>query len=115
MQSPSIAGFLLFKKPNKFTVQSPVSPNIYIIPLQFGFQELSQNEIQAVGTRCGTLTFHQGRLEDYLAWKRGTKTLQAIVFQNDFMLTLEQYKNNWRYYHNQQMRRWFGDDLIDVY
>lgn len=112
---PTIAGFLLYKKPTRFTVQSPVSPGIHILPLQFGLGGLSNNEMQAIGTRCGTLTYHHGRLDDYLAYKKGTKSMQEIIFQNDFMLTLEEYKKNWRHYHNQQMRRWFGEDLMDVY
>jgi hypothetical protein len=31
------------------------------------------------------------------------------------MLTLSEYRCNWRYYHNQLLKRWFGKDLIDVY
>ena len=110
-----IAGFLLFKKPNKFTVQSPASPGVFLLPLACEPGGASRDESYAVGTRCGTLSFHQSRVDEYIAFKRGHKSMIDLIFQNDLMLTLAEYKNNWRYYHNRQMKRWFGDDLVDVY
>ena len=110
-----IAGFLLFRKPNRFTVQSPVSPGIHILPMSCSPFGASRDESMAVGTRGGTLQFHQARVDEYVAFKRGLKAMVNIIFENDMMLTLAEYNNNWRYYHNRQMKRWFGEDLIDVY
>ena len=76
---------------------------------------MTREETQIVGTRCGTLQFHQARADEYLEFKRGTKTMTQIIFQYDLMLTLSEYNLNWRYYHNRQLKRWFGEDLIDIY
>jgi hypothetical protein len=111
----TIAGFLLFKKPNQYTVPSTVSPGLYILPLACQAYGASRDEAMAIGTRCGTLQFHQARVDEYVAFKRGEKQMLNIIFQYDSMLTLSQYQNNWRFYYNRQMKRWFGDDLIDVY
>lgn len=110
-----IAGFLVFKKPNQYTRPSSTNPPVYIIPIACGFGAVSRDESFAVGTRCGTLTFHQGRVDEYLAFKRGEKSLRDFLFQNDFLLTLDEYRRNWKELHNKQLRRWFGDDLLDVY
>ncbi len=111
----SIAGYLIYKKPNKFTQPSQVSPGLHIVmipSLPFG---VSNEESFMVGTRCGTVQFHQDRVNEYIAYKRGEKPMVNIIFQNDLMLTLAEYNRNWRYYYNRQMRRWFGEDLIDYY
>ncbi len=110
-----IAGFLLFSKPNPYTVQSAASPGIFLLPLMCKPGGASRDEAMAVGTRCGTLQFHQARVDEYVAFKRGEKPMVNIIFQYDTMLTLSQYQSNWRFYDNRQMKRWFGDALIDIY
>jgi hypothetical protein len=110
-----IAGYLLFNKPNQYTVQSSVSPGVFVLPLNCLPGSASREEAMAVGTRCGTLQFHQARVDEYVAFKRGEKQMVNIIFQYDSMLTMAQYQSNWRFYHNRQMKRWFGDALIDVY
>ena len=111
----SVAGFLVYKKPQKHAVQCAASPSVYIIPLACATTGMSQEESFAVGTRCGTVQYHQDRVNEYLAFKRGHLSLRDLVFRYDSMLTLAEYNNNWRLYHNRQMKRWFGEDLVDVY
>ena len=111
----SLAGFLVYKKPQKHAVQSPASPSVFIIPLAVSPSGMTQEESYAVGTRCGTSQFHQDRVNEYMAFKQGRVSMSNLVFQYDSMLTLAEYKNNWRFYHNKQMKKWFGDDLVDVY
>lgn len=115
MNQQSIAGFLLFKKPNQYTKPCPTSPNVFILPMECSCNGLSQNEIFAIGTRCGTIPFHQARPQEYLEFKQGKRSMEQIIFHYDSMLTLDQYRRDWRFYYNRQMKRWFGDDLIDVY
>jgi hypothetical protein len=115
MNQQTIAGFLLFKKPNQYTIPSTASPGIFILPLNCVPGGASRDESIAIGTRCGTVPFHQGRVDEYIAFKRGQKSIIDLIFANDSMLTLAQYNMNWRFYYNRQMKRWFGDDLIDVY
>lgn len=111
----TIAGCLLFRKPNAYTQPCPTSPNVHIICLPCQPGGASREEAFAVGTRCGTVQFHQARVDEYVAFKRGEKPMVNIVFQYDSMLTMADYNNNWRYYYNRQMKRWFGEDLIDIY
>ena len=111
----TIAGFLLFKKPNQYTQQSQVSPGIHVLALPCMPEGMSTQESFLVGTRCGTVQFHQSRVDEFVAFKRGIKSMRDIVFQYDTMLTLHEYNMNWRYYYNRQMKRWFGDDLIDIF
>lgn len=111
----SIAGFLIFKKANQYTTPSPVSPGLHILVLPCAPYQMTREESMIIGTRCGTVMFHQSRVDEYLAFKRGEKPMVNIIFQNDSMLTLAQYNMNWRFYHNRQLKRWFGDDLIDIY
>jgi hypothetical protein len=115
MNQQAIAGFLLFKKPNQYTIPSTVSPGLFILPLACQPGGASRDESFAIGTRCGSVPFHQGRVDEYIAFKRGQKSMIDLIFANDSMLTLAQYNMNWRFYHNRQMKRWFGDDLVDMY
>jgi hypothetical protein len=113
----AIAGFLLFKTPNKFTKPSTTSPNIHILAMNVSTDcnQVTQDESYAIGTCCGTAQFHQDRVNEYLEFKSGKKSMMDLVFKYDLMLTMHEYKCNWRSYHNQVMKRWFGKDLIDVY
>lgn len=111
----TIAGFLLFKTPNQYTKPSPTSPGLHIIPMICDANGVSKDESFAVGTRCGTIPFHQDRVNEYLAFKKGQISMVDLIFRYDLMLTLAEYKSNWRFYHNRQMKRWFGESLIDVY
>lgn len=104
---PEITGILLFKKPNKHTTQSSTSPSIFVICLKVSFGNISSDEIYAVGTRCGTSIYDQARVEEYRAYKLGQKTMQEIVKPKSY--------EDWKTYYNAQMRKWFGDDLIDMY
>ena len=113
----SIAGFLLFKSPNKFTKPCSSAPHLHILSLNVSpnCSQVSQDESYAIGTCCGTTTFHQDRVNEYLEFKSGKKSMVDIIFKYDYMLTLHEYKCNWQLYHNQLLKRWFGKDLIDVY
>ncbi len=113
----TIAGFLLFKQPNRFTKPCSTSPNIHILAFNVSANtsEVTQDEAFAVGSCCGLVQFHQDRVNEYIAFKSGKKSMRDILFQYDSMLTLSEYNMNPRYYHNLQMKRWFGKDLIDIY
>jgi hypothetical protein len=113
----TIAGFLIFKSPNKYTKPSSTSPNLHILSISVSANALqvTQEEAFAIGSCCGTAQFHQDRVNEYIEFKSGKKSLMDLVFKNNIMLTLHEYKCNWRYYNNQQLKRWFGKDLIDIY
>lgn len=112
-----IAGFLIFKTANRYTKPCPSAPHLHILSLAVSTNanQVTQDESVAVGTCCGTVQFHQDRVNEYLEFKSGKKSLMDIIFKYDTMLTIYEYKCNWRYYHNQQLKRWFGKDLIDLY
>ena len=113
----TITGILLFKQPNIFSKPCPSCPSLHSIAINFSCNsnEVTQDESYAVGTCCGAVQFHQDRVNEYIAFKSGKKSMRDILFQYDTMLTLSEYNSNPRFYHNRQMRRWFGKDLIDVY
>lgn len=111
-----ITGFLIFKKPNTYTTPSTASPSLHMIPIYMGFLHATSHEVQAVGTRCGSIPFNQERVNEYTAYKMNKKTMESIIFQNEpFLNNNELNDSTWRQYYNNQMRRWFGDDLIDMY
>jgi hypothetical protein len=102
-----IPGILLFKNPNKHTTQSSTSPSIFVISFNTSIGNISSDEIYAVGTRCGTSIYDQARVEEYKAYKLGQKTMEEIIKPKKY--------EDWRTSCNNQMRKWFGDDLIDMY
>jgi hypothetical protein len=111
--SNSITGILLFKKPNPYTTQSSVSPSVYTIPYTYVFNGISQDEMYAVGTCCGTRAYNQSRIDEYISYKTGKKSMNEIIMEKDDRILLNEY--NWKVYYNNQMRQWFGDGLLDVY
>lgn len=114
----TITGFLLFKKPNKYTTQSVASPGIFIIPYQCSLnsQILSVDETFLVGTRAGSSPVNQDRIDEYTAWRQGRISMDEIVFKNNIISNLEEYYTKTRpLYLNQIMRKWHGDDLCDYF
>jgi hypothetical protein len=110
-----ITGILLFKKPNKYTVESTVSPGIHIIPYQCKIGGISNDEYIAVGTRCGTAEFSQDRVDDYTAYKLNYMTMNDILLQNNIIFDMDEFKRNWKVYCDSQWRDWFGEDFIVCY
>lgn len=108
----TIPGILLFKKPNQYTVQSPTSPGLYVIPYQCEIDGVSRDEYFAVGTRCGTAPFNQERVDDYTAYKQGLLPIKDIVLMNNPNLDLKDFQLNWKKYHENQFKEWFGEDFI---
>ena len=113
----TITGFLLFKKPNKFTKQSQAAPNIFIIPYQCSWDsnKISADEIFAVGTQSGSSPVNQVSIDEYTAWRQGKISMDDIIFKNNIILDVNEYNKTRTYYYNEQMRKWFGNDLCDYF
>jgi hypothetical protein len=114
----TITGFLLFKKPNKYTKQSTVSPSIFTIPIQCNWNSNipSADEIFAVGTQSGSSLMNQARVDEYTAWRQGKISIDDIIFKNNIILDVDEYYTKTRSsYLNEQMRKWFGNDLYDYF
>jgi hypothetical protein len=110
-------GFLLFKKPNRFTKQVSVSPPIHIISYACSWDsnKVSPDEIFAVGTQSGSSPVNQERIDEYVGWRQGKLSLDDIIFKNNIILDVDEYSKLRPLYYNEQMRKWFGPDLCDSF
>jgi hypothetical protein len=109
-------GVLLYSKPNQYTKPSPQAHHIHTISFPFQFEGISQAESFAVGTQCGTSEFQQSRVDEYLSYKKGQVNMIDILLKNGIIMYRGEVNEiNWRGYYNLQYKRWFGNDLMDMF
>ena len=114
MANNTTTGILLFKKPNKYTIQSS-SPGIYSIPIKVGICSVSSDEYYAVSTRCGTDSFNQKRIDDYTDYKLQIRTIDDIIIDNFKIIDMDIFSDNREKYYQLLLKDWYGEDFLVEY
>jgi hypothetical protein len=112
----SIKAIAIYNKKNNLTTHT-YDGKYWMFSYDYGFLNVSEDEKNIIGTRCGLIPYSELRVDEYSKYKTKKITMEELIFKKYGISTCLIYYNidNYKYYCNLIYKDWFGDDFILIH